>query len=104
MTKFGCYNDVSVLNPMPLPDPNCLPDGSAFDFTKFDTIDLTYYGGQKYIPVTSNEDIINAFAALGYIVRIVKCSIVGITDGVDEDVPTCNTSQLVDVILNVVWC
>jgi len=38
--------------------------GPALNFSNFSTIDLSGYGGSAFTPVTSNADIVTAFAAL----------------------------------------
>ncbi len=52
-------------------------NAGSLDFTKFKTIDLTAYGGAAFTAVTSNADIITAFAALtpSLTVSVVGCQL-----------------------------
>lgn len=68
---FNCFNSITIINQDET--NSCL--GTAFDFSSFDYIDLSFYGGDTHVPVTSNEEIIAAFDALGIKVKINQCEI-----------------------------
>lgn len=46
------------------------------DYGTFDAIDLSQYGGNSYVEVSSNNDIINALFTLGYTSYIDGCDII----------------------------
>lgn len=50
-------------------------NAGSLDFTKFNEIDLSAYGGSATTAVTNNTDIINAFAALSLTVSVVGCKL-----------------------------
>lgn len=61
-TTFNCYNSVIIEN----------PDSNPYYgiFSGFDYVNMSAYGGDSYTVVTSNQDIIDAFAALGIPVKL----------------------------------
>lgn len=60
-------------------DPIC--DGTDIDFTVYTEMDLSPYGVDANTPITSNQDIIDAFADLGITVSIGDCPDIVITAG-----------------------
>ena len=50
-------------------------NAGSLDFTKFNEIDLSAYGGSANTTITNNTDIINAFAALSLTVSVVGCKL-----------------------------
>lgn len=60
MTTFKCFNGVNIVNP-----DNSINGTTSIDFTKFDYLDLSPYGGDEFTKVDSDEDIVNAFLLLG---------------------------------------
>lgn len=64
--------------------------GNAFVYDNFDAIDLTHYGGQASTKVSSNQEVINAFAALNITAEIEGCVIRLLNyTGTPTDVEVC---------------
>lgn len=51
-------------------------NAGSLDFTKFNEIDLTAYGGSATTAVANNTDIVNAFAALSLAVSVSGCDLI----------------------------
>ena len=51
-------------------------NAGSLDFTKFNEIDLTAYGGSANTAVANNTDIVNAFAALSLTVSVSGCDLI----------------------------
>jgi hypothetical protein len=51
-------------------------NAGSLDFTKFNEIDLTAYGGSATTAVANNTDIVNAFAALSLTVSVSGCDLI----------------------------
>jgi len=66
-----------------------------FNYNNFDAIDLSFYGGPDEVDVTSNSDVINAFATLGIEAEINGCQItlVNYTEDV-QDIEACRFSRI----------
>lgn len=76
-TTYQCYPQINILNPDG--SINCNNDGigrDLLDFTLFDYIDLTPFGGDQFTEVSSSDEIIAAFLALNLEVEIQECKIV----------------------------
>lgn len=69
---FECYTPITIVDTDEMLTP-CT--ANAFNFASFKYIDLTPYGGTPYTPVASNQDIIDAFAAIGLTALIDECNI-----------------------------
>lgn len=52
-----------------------LCSGGAYDYSKFEYIDLTGYGGPSSVRVTNNAEVVAAFSALGIEVEFTGCDI-----------------------------
>ena len=51
-------------------------NAGSLDFTKFNEIDLTAYGGSATTAIANNTDIVNAFAALSLTVSVSGCDLI----------------------------
>ena len=51
-------------------------NAGSLDFTKFNEMDLSAYGGSATTTVTNNTDIVNAFAALSLTVNVLGCDLI----------------------------
>lgn len=81
-----CFPTVTLINDDFNPCVN-----EEFDFSLFTTIDLTAYGGD-FVQVSSNNDIVSAFLAIGIVVTVEGCLIY-----VPEDhgnIPVCGILRI----------
>lgn len=88
-TQFNCFESINILNVDG--SINTGSDGTGFDFTLFDYINLSSYGSNLFTKIASNEELISAFSALGIEVELdlVNSSIVLLTDIQEtSDLPT----------------
>lgn len=94
MYKFGCFQPITIVNP-DTTTFNCLSDGSGFDYTVFNLIDLSPYGGGLNA-VNSDSELIVLFQQLGINIEIIGCEIFIKDDRFPmTDLPTVNlTSDL----------
>jgi hypothetical protein len=77
------------------------------DYSKFDYIDLSDYGGQSSVRVESNNDIIAAFGALGITVSFSGCDITVeecLESYPDVEVSAAPSISLVDTDENITVC
>lgn len=82
-------------------------ENGAVYWNKFDYIDLSDYGGQTSVRVESNQDIIDAFAAIGITASISGCDITieeCLSSYPDIEVSVAPTITLVDTDENITTC
>jgi len=84
MAQFNCFKTINVINPNG--SINCLRN--TLDFTVYDYVDLSFYGGDTHTVVNSEAELINEFSILGYEAVIKGCEITLLTLEEVEDVPT----------------
>lgn len=79
--KKGCcvYQPITITLLQEEDTPIC--DGTNIDFTSYTQMNLLPFGGEEFTPITSNQDIIDAFAALGITVTVEGCTEIIITAG-----------------------
>ena len=65
--QFNCFSTIHILN---IDSSINTDNNGGFDFSLFDYIDLSYYGGNKFTKVTSVEELHTAFAALGIEIEV----------------------------------
>ena len=90
MSTFNCYSNIVILNP----DNSINGNLDGFDYTQFDYLDLTAYGGEMYEQITTNEQLLARFTELQIEIEITGNSIVLLADIAAVNIPSFKNQEI----------